>query len=107
MQVCIPCIIRLSGIERHHYSFSLSVPIVGSDKEAIDDDIDRNICCLCLGILQFSYIDDKGNFVKCKGVDDLAVSISEMVKKEGHQIDNFSLEVSIPSIILENEKLVW
>nr|ADN34134.1 hypothetical protein [Cucumis melo subsp. melo] len=105
--VCIPCIIRLSGIERHNYSFSLSAPILGSDTEAIEDDNDRNTCCLCLGILQFSYIDDKGDFIKCKGVDDLAVSISEMVKKEGHQIDSFSLEVSVPSIILENEKRVW
>lgn len=105
--VCIRCIIRLSGIERHNYSFSLSAPILGSDKEAINDDNERNTCCLCLGILQFSYIDDKGNFVKCKGADDLALSISEMVRKEGHQIDSFSLEVSVPSIILENEKRVW
>lgn len=107
MQVCIRCIIRLSGIERHNYSFSLSAPILGSDKEAINDDNERNTCWLCLGILQFSYIDDKGNFVKCKGADDLALSISEMVRKEGHQIDSFSLEVSVPSIILENEKRVW
>lgn len=46
-------------------------------------------------------------FVKMENAKDLAVTISDLVKKEGYQIDSFSLEVSIPPVILENENMVW
>lgn len=36
----------------------------------------------------------------------MAVAISELVKREGYQIDSFSLEVSEPPIIPENEHSV-
>ena len=35
--------------------------------------------------------------------NDMTVAIFELVKREGYQIDSFSLEESVPPIILENE----
>ncbi|KAJ0087298.1 hypothetical protein Patl1_09452 [Pistacia atlantica] len=56
---------------------------------------------------EFAHCDNKAMLVKMENAKDLAVTISDLVKKEGHQIDSFSLEVSIPPIILENENMVW
>ncbi|KAF7829510.1 putative tRNA pseudouridine synthase Pus10 isoform X1 [Senna tora] len=64
---------------------------------------DPRLCSLCLGILQFKFFDERKTLVKRDTPDDMAVRIADIVKEEGHQIDSFSLEVSIPSIILENE----
>lgn len=69
-------------------------------------EVEAVLCTLCLGILQFTYCDDKEMVVK-KSTNDMAVAISELVKREGYQIDSFSLEVSIPPLILENEHLFW
>uniref|UniRef100_A0A2N9FLI3 tRNA pseudouridine(55) synthase n=1 Tax=Fagus sylvatica TaxID=28930 RepID=A0A2N9FLI3_FAGSY len=55
----------------------------------------------------FTYCDDKKIHVKKESANDMAVAVSELVKREGYQIDSFSLEVSIPPIILENEHSVW
>lgn len=57
--------------------------------------------------MQFTYCDDKDLMVKKESGSDLAVSIADIVKKEGHQVDSFSLEVSIPPVILANERSVW
>ncbi|OMO75514.1 hypothetical protein COLO4_26054 [Corchorus olitorius] len=52
----------------------------------------------------FSYCEDgKETLVKKETANDLALTIAELVKQEGHQIDGFSLEVSVPPIILEYE----
>jgi tRNA pseudouridine synthase 10 len=72
----------------------------------VELEVEAVLCTLCLGILQFAYCDDKGMVVK-KSTNDMAVAVSELVKRDGHQIDSFSLEVSIPPIILENEHLIW
>ena len=63
-------------------------------------------CALCLGILQFTYCDNKEISVKKGSANDMAVAISELVKREGYQIDSFSLEVSVPPIILESERAI-
>uniref|UniRef100_A0A6N2LE95 Uncharacterized protein n=1 Tax=Salix viminalis TaxID=40686 RepID=A0A6N2LE95_SALVM len=55
---------------------------------------------------EFTYRDEKEMLVKRKNGDELAASIAELLRQEGHQIDGFSLEVSIPPIIFENEQAV-
>lgn len=70
-------------------------------------EVNEALCSLCLGILQFSYCDDKASVVRKDSAYDFASSIVELVKQEGHQIDGFSLEVSIPPVIQENEQSVW
>ncbi|KAL6982631.1 tRNA pseudouridine(55) synthase [Sarracenia purpurea var. burkii] len=65
------------------------------------------LCGICLGILQFAYCDDKEMLVKKDCANDFALLITKVVKQEGHQVDNFSLEVSIPSRVMENEQAVW
>ena len=66
-----------------------------------------DICRICCGILQFVYLSGDGNLVRHDCVSDFAVWICELVKKEGHQVEGFSLEVSIPAAVLENENDVW
>ncbi|XP_048130565.1 tRNA pseudouridine synthase Pus10 isoform X2 [Rhodamnia argentea] len=64
------------------------------------------VCSVCLGILQFYHNNDVQLLVSKDGMNDLAASIAELVKQEGHQTDSFSLEVSIPSITLDNERVI-
>lgn len=64
------------------------------------------ICSICLGVLQFTYFDDQKTLVKKNSAAELATSIANLVKKEGHEFDDFSLEVSIPPVIPENEQRV-
>lgn len=64
------------------------------------------ICSICLGVLQFIYADDKEDVVKKHSAHDMAAFIAESVKKEGHQFESFSFEISVPSVILENEEAI-
>ncbi|KAL6527484.1 hypothetical protein OROGR_016574 [Orobanche gracilis] len=68
---------------------------------------DIKFCSVCLGILQYVYNDDKGMLVKKNHANDFAAAIGDVVKKEGHQCGSFSLEVSVPPIVVENEQAVW
>ncbi|EYU36817.1 hypothetical protein MIMGU_mgv1a003989mg [Erythranthe guttata] len=65
------------------------------------------VCRVCLGILQFVYSDGKGVLVEKNNAGDFAATIEDAVKKEGHEIDNFCLEVSLPPIVVEKEQAVW
>lgn len=67
-------------------------------------------CCVCLGILQLTYNHGKDCFPSSGGgnpIDDFIVMLSEQIKKEGHQIEGFCLEISIPPVILANERAIW
>ncbi|XP_058090742.1 uncharacterized protein LOC131237105 isoform X2 [Magnolia sinica] len=129
--VCGRCIFRLFGVHSHAYSSSfLSTSILPSVLEepkihhestvgngsvsngslhaphSLQESESEPVCSICLGILQFSHAHDQGNCVPCETrapINAFAASIAELVKKEGHQIDSFSLEVSIPPVILEKE----
>ncbi|PHT85014.1 hypothetical protein T459_13457 [Capsicum annuum] len=68
---------------------------------------ETNFCKICLGILQFLYYDDTGTLLKKYSADDFAVVISELVNQQYQQIDGFSLEVSLPSAVTENDQAVW
>ncbi|OWM81391.1 hypothetical protein CDL15_Pgr007429 [Punica granatum] len=72
-----------------------------------ESDAEPAVCNICLGILQFSCNDDKKVLERKEGADGLATTIAEVVKQQGHQIDSFSLEVSVPPIVQENERKVW
>ncbi|KAM7260252.1 hypothetical protein ACFE04_015993 [Oxalis oulophora] len=105
LKVCSRCILRLLGIrDRHYYCLSQSTlqSVVVLEQEV------EPLCTICLGVLQFTYRNDSGTLLKKDSTDDdLALSIADFVKHDGHHIDHFSLEVSLPPIILENEQLVW
>ncbi|CAA6656051.1 unnamed protein product [Spirodela intermedia] len=67
-------------------------------------------CCVCLGILQLTFNHGKECFRSPGGgnpIDDFTVMLSEQIKKEGHQIGGFCLEISIPPVILANERAIW
>lgn len=111
LQVCLRCIFRLFGIQVPNCSTlsvkSLLCHVLGeqTDLHQVQNisSVEPNICRNCLGILQFTYRDDKERVVENESAYDFAVAIAQLVKKEGHQIDSFSLEISMPQIILENE----
>lgn len=68
---------------------------------------DKNsICNICYGILQFIYVDEKQKTTRKDCANELAVSIHELARQEGYQVDGFSLEVSIPPFILEKENAI-
>lgn len=129
--ICIGCIFRLSGVRGHIFScpsllLSILHPVIGEPTDSSthrytgiggnedsgaahssqESECEPVICSICLGVLQFTYFDDKKMLVKKDSADGLAVSIANLVKKEGHEFDNFSLEVSIPPVIAENEHVV-
>ncbi|KAL7175031.1 hypothetical protein ACSBR2_028769 [Camellia fascicularis] len=130
--VCIRCIFRFFGVSECIYSFtSLSTSVLhaavgkmGLEGDMVNNGLgakeylntqhsfeesesEPNFCRICLGILQFAYHDNKEMLVKRNRANDFALLIAEVVKQEGHQIDNFSLEVSIPSGVMEQEQAVW
>ncbi|GAB4825468.1 hypothetical protein Ancab_008341 [Ancistrocladus abbreviatus] len=125
MGVCFQCILRIFGkYGPGHFQSPRLLDIISScisGAECSDEELNRNggssgsdssllneadICCICCGILQFNYIDDSKTVVKHKCANDFAVTIGDLVKEKGHQTDGFSLEVSIPPVILENENAV-
>lgn len=65
------------------------------------------VCKVCLGILQFTYSADNKLVVERESASELAVSISDLIRQQAFQIDSFSLEVSIPPIIQENDRIAW
>lgn len=70
-------------------------------------DADPVVCGICLGILQFNCSDNNKLMVKKRDAEGLTMAIVEVVKQEGHEIDSFLLEVSVPADVQENERKVW
>ncbi|XP_043714338.1 tRNA pseudouridine synthase Pus10 isoform X2 [Telopea speciosissima] len=132
--VCVRCIFRFFGVRGCAYSCLSLLPsdLHHSSVEESKDSHDCSVgfcfkasenlncvlafqesedepvfCSICLGILQFAYSKEKEMLVKKDSASEFAVSIAELVKQEGHQIESFSLEVSVPPIILANERAIW
>ncbi|XP_061356335.1 uncharacterized protein LOC133300762 isoform X2 [Gastrolobium bilobum] len=106
--ICVRCIFRVFGVQGRIYASSLSSSIFASIVEVeqgATTDKEVKLCRVCLGILQFRFFNDRE--ILPKNDDDMAVLIADMVKKEGYQVDSFSLEVSIPPIIIENDTSLW
>ncbi|KAI3875833.1 hypothetical protein MKX03_023756 [Papaver bracteatum] len=118
--VCTRCIFRLFGVRGQIYSSSLLSPTIfaplilksnGSDvdehSKGLHSPQESEFCSICLGILQFSFIKEKQNLEKSELINSVSEEIAKFIKQEGHEIDRFSLEVSIPPINLANERSVW
>ncbi|KAF9621480.1 hypothetical protein IFM89_021784 [Coptis chinensis] len=114
--VCVRCILRLFGVSGRVYSCSLLsssylYSVLEKSYSSHDSDTWRPslqaespyYCSVCLGILQFCHTDGK---VKDQ-VSEFTLSIAEMVKKEGHEIESFCFEISVPPIISANENAIW
>lgn len=132
-QVCGGCIFRLFGIYEHISSRpllrtstvnALLREVIEREKDEESDTSRKNeglcsprsshehdlvprICKMCIGILDFVYQDEKGILVKKDCANAFATVIAEAVMREHKQIDSFSLEVSLPSLVMENEQAVW
>ncbi|KAM7517328.1 hypothetical protein LguiA_006911 [Lonicera macranthoides] len=126
--VCIRCVLRLFGLHNCAYSCPLPSPSIlssslGNEMELEEDKvvngigehsllpsqelkIETDICRICLGVLQFLYCEGQETVVRKDCANDFASVIARVIKQEGHQMDNFSLEVSLPPVIMENEQAV-
>ncbi|VVA91980.1 unnamed protein product [Arabis nemorensis] len=113
--VCERCIFRLVAVEPFDSDLSsVSASTLRSWLEVGDDEAGSSesrsrcsrICIVCLGILQFVFSDAKQTLVKSDCGNGYAAKITELVKQDGHEVDSFGLEVSVPSIITENEREV-
>lgn len=133
-QVCVCCIFRFFGIYEHiSYRPSLSAStltgfvkkviglekdeecaggsmkseVMSSQQSSNELDLVSKVCKICGGILNFVYHDEKEMLIKKDSANEFAAVIAESVKKEHGHIDSFSLEVSLPSLVMENEQAVW
>ncbi|CAK8569752.1 unnamed protein product [Lathyrus sativus] len=94
--LCVRCIFRVFGVQAttvYASPSSLSPSIFGLQQST------DKLCTLCLGILQFRFLNDDNTSI----TDDVPLLISNFVKREGYHCDSFSLEVSIPQIIHHND----
>lgn len=78
----------------------------GDDETGSSESSCSRICIVCLGILQFVFSDAKQKLVKTDSSSDYVARITDLVKQDRHEFDSFGLEVSVPSIITENERAV-
>ncbi|KAK8916078.1 hypothetical protein KSP39_PZI022697 [Platanthera zijinensis] len=133
--VCVRCIFRLFGIRGDVYSCPLltgsrlhcflnvqsdcrggtsenelsSFGLTQCSYTSEESDVDQNYCTICLGILQFPHeLYPEGRISEERSSIDIFVGkISEFIKKENYQLDGFFLEVSIPPVIVANERSIW
>ncbi|KAK7376663.1 hypothetical protein VNO80_02077 [Phaseolus coccineus] len=91
--VCARCIFRLFGLQGRVYA---SPPSLSSLSPTT-----HQLCTLCFGILQFTYYSDDTQTLLQN--HNLPLLIADTVKRHAYQFHTFSLEVSIPPIILHND----
>ncbi|XP_064960876.1 uncharacterized protein LOC135610375 isoform X2 [Musa acuminata AAA Group] len=129
--VCVRCIFRLFGVHGRAYSCPLITNAIlqsfleeqdkfhGDNEEngvasdgiircaytSRDTENVREYCSICLGILQLSLHQDREP-TKRVPVDDFTAAIAELVKQEDYDIDGFSFEVSIPPVVVANERAI-
>ncbi|GJN02073.1 hypothetical protein PR202_ga19391 [Eleusine coracana subsp. coracana] len=117
--VCVRCILRLFGAYSSACSCaSLTASVLHTFLEERDDSIKSDSCtCLstngtycsiCLGILLPAYHQDGGTETPhdVSHIDNISSMISEVVQRESYQVDEFSLEISLPPVIAANERAV-
>ncbi|RWW00290.1 hypothetical protein BHE74_00051557 [Ensete ventricosum] len=131
--VCVRCIFRLFGVHGRAYSCPLITNAIlqsfleeqdkfhGDNEEngVASDGITRcayasrdtenvqEYCSICLGILQLPlYQDQELVITKRVPVDDFTAAIAELVKQEDYDTDGFSFEVSIPPVVVANERAI-
>ncbi|KAJ4746645.1 tRNA pseudouridine synthase Pus10 [Rhynchospora pubera] len=110
--VCVRCIFRLSGIhDRDCYISPINeselISFLEEQNEIECNSTTITNCCVCLGVLCPSCVVPEKSGADLRersSVNELALLISDMVKGEQYQIDEFSLEVSLPPVITANER---
>ncbi|XP_010918179.1 uncharacterized protein [Elaeis guineensis] len=133
--VCPRCIFRLFGVHGQAYCCSaITASVLQSfleEQKSCDNGTAKNglvsdglvrcsytsqesengqaYCCICLGVLQLACEQDQEMMTTSKdgSIDDFTATIAELVKRENHHIDGFSIEVSIPPVIVANERAIW
>nr|CAB3487928.1 unnamed protein product [Digitaria exilis] len=111
---CVRCILRLLGAYSSACSCaSLTSSALHSFLEEHDDSIkggscsclsaDDSYCSVCLGVLLPAWHQDERLETPHT---DISSMISGVVQKEGYQVDEFSLEISLPPVIAANERAV-
>ncbi|CAD6262701.1 unnamed protein product [Miscanthus lutarioriparius] len=117
--VCVRCILRLVGAYSSACSYaSLTASVLHSFLEEHDDSIKGGSCpCLsmndaycsvCLGVLLPAFHRDGGLETPngISHIDNVSSMISQVVQREGYQVDEFSLEISLPPVIAANERAI-
>lgn len=98
---------KLMGLEGGENCKQSSVHEDSSGQQSSQSSVlEPKVCRICLGILDFVYLDEKGTLVKKDCTNEFIEIIAEAVKQERHQVDSFSLEVSLPPVVTENEQVV-
>jgi len=65
-------------------------------------------CSVCLGVLLPAFHRDKGLETPngISHIDNISSMMSQVVQREGYQVDEFSLEISLPPVIAANERAI-
>nr|KYP65732.1 Putative tRNA pseudouridine synthase Pus10 [Cajanus cajan] len=92
-QVCARCILRVFGVQGRAYASPSLSSLFAQHSQT-------QLCRLCLGILQFTYSDDTKTLLQN---DNLPLLIAQTVQRQAYHFHSFSLEVSIPPIVLDND----
>jgi tRNA pseudouridine synthase 10 len=119
LQVCVRCILRLLGAYSSACSYAcLTASVLHSFLEEHDESIKGGSCpCLsmndaycsvCLGVLLPTFHRDEGLETPngISHIDNMSSVISQAVHGESYQVDEFSLEISLPPVIAANERAV-
>lgn len=102
--LCVRCIFRVFRVEASSVYASTSLSSLSLLFPPHQPDNNKQLCTLCLGILQFRFHGEDDNNTNTN----VPLLISDMVKRQGfhspHHHSSFSLDISIPSsIILNND----
>ena len=119
LQVCVRCIFRMFGAFSQACSCaSLTLSVLHSFLEEHDDSAksgssscfstDEACCSVCFGILLPTCHQDDGValFDDISRTDIITSMVSQAVQREGYQIDEFSLEISLPAVLAANERAI-
>lgn len=113
------CILRLLGAYSSACSLaSLTISVLHSFLEEHDDSMkggscsclsaDDSYCSVCLGVLLPAWHREEGVETPYDGshIDSVSSMISQVLQKESYQVDEFSVEISLPPVIAANERAV-
>lgn len=113
------CILRLFGAFSYACSCtSLTASVLHSFLEERDDSTesgscsclstDEAYCSICLGVLLPTCHQNEGREPPhgVSPIDSITLMVSQFVERENYQIDEFSLEISLPPVIAANERAI-
>ncbi|KAG8065752.1 hypothetical protein GUJ93_ZPchr0004g40024 [Zizania palustris] len=117
--VCVRCIFRLCGAFSDACTcLSLTASSLHSFIEEHDDSVksvscsclatDEAYCSICFGVLLPTCYQDGAveQLHSVTPIDNITSMISQAVQREGYQVDDFSLEISLPAVVAANERAI-